>query len=88
MKCPQCGVENRIRTTCLFCEAPIIREAPQNVSPLDDLAMCDAYLDGLVLARDILYQLGKNEMLTVLDSRLKTRYGVCLFDLKSPVEND
>ena len=47
-----------------------------------------AYLDGLVLAREMLWCLGQEKMLSVLEDRLLRRYGMCLWDLKSPVEGD
>jgi len=47
-----------------------------------------AYLDGLVLARTILWQLGQEKMLKLLEDRLYRRYGIALWSLKSPVEGD
>lgn len=48
----------------------------------------DALLDGLVFARDILWILGLSPHLSLLEQRLKGRYDIVLWDLRSPVESD
>lgn len=48
----------------------------------------DAFLDGLVLAREILWVEKNNKMLNLLIHRMESRYGIRLFDLKSPVAGD
>jgi hypothetical protein len=48
----------------------------------------DAYLDGLVFARDILWSLGLNDYLKLIGHRLKDRYDIGLWAIRSPVEGD
>lgn len=48
----------------------------------------DALLDGLVFARDLLWNSGENSFLRLLENRLRDRYNIGLWDLRSPVEGD
>lgn len=54
----------------------------------ETIKACDAYLDGLVLAREILWSSDQNHFLSLLAYRLKDRYDINLWDLKSPVKGD
>jgi len=48
----------------------------------------DAFLDGLVFARDTLWLINESDMLNLLSNRMRTRYGIELHQLKSPVQGD
>lgn len=54
----------------------------------DKDSVSNAYLDGLVFAREIFWLNGQNEWLKLLENRLKNRYGINLWELKSPVDGD
>jgi len=48
----------------------------------------DAFLDGLVFARDILWMNGSYNYLQLIEHRLRVRYNIELWELRSPVEGD
>lgn len=73
------------RRECHHCDDPH-DIAPPCYSTQNSLE--SAYLDGLVLARDILWLNGDNSMLRLLEHRMRSRYNIELWSLRSPVPGD